>query len=92
VRISTSSKVADARYGEVLQLRQYQVYEYPACQFNLVEVLDTARSSVLSDPRKVVGDILRCRSLVAHCRGFHSHYRWGAAELRMIVVWLDARQ
>lgn len=86
MHLSTSSKVADARYGEVLQLRQYQFYEYPACQSNLVEVLDTARSSVLSDPRKVVGDIVWCRSLVAHCRGFHSNYRWGAAESRLIVV------
>jgi hypothetical protein len=54
-------------------LVEYQVYGYLACQANLVEVFDTARCPVLSDFRKVMGDIYRCGWLVMYLGEFHSH-------------------
>ena len=45
----TSSKVANARYGKVLQVHQKRVSNVGMSKSNFVEILDTALQPVLRD-------------------------------------------
>ena len=70
----TSSKIANTRYGKVLQFHQREVIRaLEICQQNLVEVLDATLCPIFGDSREVMGNVYRCWQLILDHRGLHDH-------------------